>query len=302
MDQSLLDIFNQGQYSLINPGMDAFKLDQQTKQQQLQDLYSKSLREAQMHPLEMQTKEANIRQSDAAAGYSNTLSAQLKDKLNVLQGVPMDQRVAEEVARGKAALSGDRLKMADTEMEEVLGAASMAARNNGVLPLNYTFSNPKYAEMFKTPEGVSRAAQIAKAYFMTKPKEMYAVSNDERDTARALQVANIAADATKESAATRVGGTVKFPKTPKEAYTRYSMMAEQEQDPQRKQELTLLAQEAWTKVEQELVLKAQAGLGGKLDLPTTASTGKPTNYPMPVPGRNSGPRPGSTPDNPIKLD
>jgi len=68
MDQSLLDIFNQGQYSLIKPGMEAFNLDQQTKQQNLQDLYTKSQREAQMHPLEMQAKEASIGQSKAAAG------------------------------------------------------------------------------------------------------------------------------------------------------------------------------------------------------------------------------------------
>lgn len=301
--RTLMEIMQSPNFSMWGPAEQAFNLGQKKNQADLQTALGTEQRAQALHPLEIKAKEANIRQSDAAAGYSNTLSSKIQDDLKLLGSIPMDQRVDGHIAKMKAELTGDVLKQTDAEMEQLLGAAGAAAKNGGQLPLGYTLQNPQHATYFKTPQGAHLAMQLARSYFMTKPKEMYAASNDERAASSAANVARIGAEgrlAVKNAAG---GGARKAPKTSLEAIYFYQELARNSEDPVEQQQYLALSQKAQQTYENELVQKAQlaaqARLAGGMDIGTLGNV--PTN-PLPgVPGRSSKPQGSGKPGDPIVL-
>lgn len=288
--RTLMEIMQSPNFSMWGPAQQAFDLGQQKNQADLATTLGIEQRAKEMQPVDIQVKQANIRQSDAAGGYSTAMTQQLQDNLKVLQGVPMDQRVQAHIAKMRAETSGDKLKAADAEMESLSGAAAAALKNGGTLPLGYTFQNPEHAQYFKTPQGVKLASQMAAAYFLDKPREKYAVSNDERDTARAVKVANIG----NTNNNPKPPAPEKSPKTLQESIARFTALAAMTENPQLKAIYQKLAEEAKAEFNRQTILKGQVGMAGKMDLPGTVQTGTPQVYP--VPGRNEAPVQPALPD------
>jgi len=170
--RTLMEIMQSPNFSMWGPAQQAFDTGQVRQKADLASVVGAEQRAQSNHPLEQQVKQANIRQSDAAAGYSTAMKNQLEDNLNILKQVPVSDRVNSHISKMRAGLSDDALKQTDSEMEGLLGAAATAMKNGGTLPLGYTLQNPKHAEYFKNPNGAALANEIASAYFMQKPKEM----------------------------------------------------------------------------------------------------------------------------------
>ena len=308
--RSLQELWQGPSPFLAQMGKGAFDLTQQKQQADLASVLGVEQRAAQSHPLEQLVKQANIRQSDAAAGYSNSMKNKLDDDLAILKQIPVEDRVNAHITKMKGELSESQLKQTDAEMETLLGAAAAAAKNRGTLPLGYTLQNPKHAEYFKTPQGSALAMQIAKSYFMQKPKEMYAASNDARSAASAANVAGINARAASE----RLKATqarLKPPKNNLEAVYYYQELARNSEDAAEGAKYIELSQNAQKAYEAELIQKAilaaQQRLAGGVDMEQRTDNQVPVN---PLPGGGTGrssrpapakPKGDGSKDNPIVL-
>jgi len=308
--RSLQELWQGPSPFLAQMGKGAFDLTQQKQQADLASVLGVEQRAAQSHPLEQLVKQANIRQSDAAAAYSTSMKNKLDDDLAILKQIPVEDRVNAHITKMKSELSESQLKQTDAEMETLLGAAAAAAKNRGTLPLGYTLQNPKHAEYFKTPQGSALAMQIAKSYFMQKPKEMYAASNDQRQAASAANVAGINARVASE----RLKATqarLKPPKNNLEAVYYYQELARNSEDQAEVAKYTELSQNAQKAYEAELIQKAilaaQQRLAGGVDMGQMTDNQVPVN---PLPGGGTGrsslpasakPKGDGSKDNPIVL-
>ena len=308
--RSLQELWQGPSPFLAQMGKGAFDLTQQKQQADLASVLGVEQRAAQSHPLEQLVKQANIRQSDAAAAYSTSMKNKLDDDLAILKQIPVEDRVNAHITKMKGELSESQLKQTDAEMETLLGAAAAAAKNRGTLPLGYTLQNPKHAEYFKTPQGSALAMQIAKSYFMQKPKEMYAASNDQRQAASAANVAGINARAASE----RLKATqarLKPPKNNLEAVYYYQELARNSEDQAEVAKYTELSQNAQKAYEAELIQKAilaaEQRLAGGVDMEQMGDNQIPVN---PLPGGGTGrssrpapakPKGDGSKDNPIVL-
>ena len=308
--RSLQELWQGPSPFLAQMGKGAFDLAQEKQQADLASVLGVEQRAAQSHPLEQLVKQANIRQSDAAAAYSTSMKNKLDDDLAILKQIPVEDRVNAHITKMKGELSESQLKQTDAEMETLLGAAAAAAKNRGTLPLGYTLQNPKHAEYFKTPQGSALAMQIAKSYFMQKPKEMYAASNDQRQAASDANVAGINARAASE----RLKATqarLKPPKNNLEAVYYYQELARNSEDQAEVAKYTELSQNAQKAYEAELIQKAilaaQQRLAGGVDMEQMGDNQVPVN---PLPGGGTGrsslpapakPKGDGSKDNPIVL-
>lgn len=304
--RTLMEIMQSPNFSMWGPSEQAFNLGQKKSEADLQTALGNEQRAKALHPLDVQTKQASIRQSDAAAGYNNALSGKLQDELKVLEQIPIDERVRSHVAKMKADLSGNQLVQTDAEMTQLLGAASAAAKNGGQLPLGYTLQNPQHANYFKSPKGSQLAMQIARSYFDNKPTELAAVAKDARHAASAAQVANIGLEGTKYRAdKTAQRQQLKIPTTNTGAVYYYQRLAELADDEQEKAALIAKSEAAQKAHEADLIQKAilawQTAQGGK---PAVGQmSGIPVNpSPGQAPSRNT-PAPTGTgkPGDPIVL-
>mgnify|MGYP003557639350 CR=1 FL=1 len=286
--RSLQELWQGPSPFLAQMGKGAFDLAQEKQQADLASVLGVEQRAAQSHPLEQLVKQANIRQSDAAAAYSTSMKNKLDDDLAILKQIPVEDRVNAHITKMKSELSESQLKQTDAEMETLLGAAAAAAKNRGTLPLGYTLQNPKHAEYFKTPQGSALAMQIAKSYFMQKPKEMYAASNDARSAASAANVAGINARAASESLKARQA-RLKPPKNNLEAVYYYQELARNSEDQAEVAKYTELSQNAQMAYEAELIQKAilaaQQRLAGGVDMEQMGDNQIPVN---PLPGGGTG--------------
>jgi len=308
--RSLQELWQGPSPFLAQMGKGAFDLAQEKQQADLASVLGVEQRAAQSYPLEQLVKQANIRQSDAAAAYSTSMKNKLDDDLAILKQIPVEDRVNAHITKMKSELSESQLKQTDAEMETLLGAAAAAAKNRGTLPLGYTLQNPKHAEYFKTPQGSALAMQIAKSYFMQKPKEMYAASNDQRQAASAANVAGINARVASE----RLKATqarLKPPKNNLEAVYYYQELARNSEDQAEVAKYTELSQNAQKAYEAELIQKAilaaQQRLAGGVDMGQMTDNQVPVN---PLPGGGTGrsslpasakPKGDGSKDNPIVL-
>jgi len=284
----LSQFFGTGNPFMTQYGMGQMDIQKQKQQADLASVLGVEQRAAQSDPLEQLVKQANIRQSDAAAAYSTSMKNKLDDDLAILKKIPVEDRVNAHITKMKSELSESQLKQTDAEMETLLGAAAAAAKNRGTLPLGYTLQNPKHAEYFKTPQGSALAMQIAKSYFMQKPKEMYAASNDARSAASDANVAGINARVASE----RLKATqarLKPPKNNLEAVYYYQELARNSEDQAEVAKYTELSQNAQKAYEAELIQKAilaaQQRLAGGVDMGQMTDNQVPVN---PLPGGGTG--------------
>ena len=286
--RSLQELWQGPSPFLAQMGKGAFDLTQQKQQADLASVLGVEQRAAQSYPLEQLVKQANIRQSDAAAAYSTSMKNKLDDDLAILKQIPVEDRVNAHITKMKSELSESQLKQTDAEMETLLGAAAAAAKNRGTLPLGYTLQNPKHAEYFKTPQGSALAMQIAKSYFMQKPKEMYAASNDARSAASAANVAGINARAAADRAKVQQG-RLRPPKGSAEAVWYYTELARNAETQEEKDLFLQLVEQAKVEKaaedERKARLAAEARLAGGVDMEQMGDNQIPVN---PLPGGGTG--------------
>jgi hypothetical protein len=287
--RTLNEIMSGGNWSLVGPAQQAFNLTQQKSLQDLvnsqgqeQRAQSQEQRLQQMHPVEMDSKQAYANQAKAQ-------TATMQDHLSVLQGIPLDQRIATGVAENKKKLSDIDRQRLDGEMSDLSKLAAAAVQNGGTLPLGMNVSNPEHAKLFGSPQGAALAAQIAKAYWMSTPEELGKAANDERDSKRAIELAKIMAQSRVASAGMRGSTGNKSPADPKTfdaAIVQRMRMLATEKDDTTRQQLMDEIQYFETAKLRAIQAKGEAAQTGK---PALGELGIATNpaastAPTPIPG------------------
>lgn len=279
MPNDLQSLWNGPSPFLAQKGMDAFNLDQQKQQATLQQLMGQEQRAQQMHPIEMTSKQAYANQANAQADT-------MQDHLKVLQGVPLEQRIAVGVAENKKKLSDIDRQRADADMTELSKLAAAAVQNGGTLPLGVNVTNPEHAKYFGSPKGTALAAQIAKAYWMNTPEEIGKVANDERDSKRAIELARIMAQSREAAAVSGGNKPATDPKTFDAAIVQRMRMLAVEKDEAKQQQLMDEIKYFETAKLRAIQAKAEAGQAGKPNLGEMgiATNPTPSLTPTPIPG------------------
>jgi len=288
-------LFSQGNPFLAQMGEQSFNLAQQKAQQGLQAAQGQEQRAQAMQPLEMAHKQATT-------GYNQALTNQLADKQ--AGQLPAADRMKQAMAEYRQKMNESQSAEEDTKMQRRMQYAEMAAKNNGVLPLEYMNSlSPDERAHYASPQATQRTQALAKAWYDTHPKTLAAKAKSDADYKKAIDAAGIVAASRAKSG----GGGSSGPKNmnAEQAMTYYNKLAMVEQDPD------LRAQYQAEADRNELIAlrfkQASGQVRGEqgLDIPATVAAGTPVNKPKTTPGptpRDGGkPKPGSSPDNPIIL-
>jgi len=287
-------LFSQSNPFLAQMGEQSFNLAQQKAQQGLQAAQGQEQRAQAMQPLQ----EAHSR---ATTGYNQALTNQLVDKQ--AGQLPAAERMKQAMVEYRQKMSESQSAEEDAKMQRRMQYAEMAAKNNGVLPLEYMNSLPEDERSFyANPQATQRTQALARAWYDTHPKTLSAKAKQDADYKKAIDAANIMAASRAKS-----GGGAGGPKNmnAEQAMTYYNKLAMAEQDPD------LRAQYQAEADRNELIAlrfkQASGQVRGEqgLDIPATVAAGTPVNKPKTTPGptpRDGGkPKPGSSPDNPIIL-
>jgi len=277
-------LFSQSNPFLAQMGEQSFNLAQQKAQQGLQAAQGQEQRAQAMQPLEQQHKAA-------VTGYNQALTNQLTDKQ--AGQLPAADRMKQAMAEYRQKMSESQSADEDMKMQRRMQYAEMAAKNNGVLPLEYMNSLPEDERSFyANPQATQRTQALAKAWYDTHPKTMAAKAKQEADYKKAIDAANIMAAS--RAQAGRSGGS-SGPKNmnAEQAMTYYNKLAMAEQDPD------LRAQYQAEADRNELIAlrfkQASGQVRGEqgLDIPATVAAGTPVNKPKtsPTPTPRDGGKP-----------
>ena len=273
---TLQNLFSQGNPFLAQMGEQAFNLDQQKQQATLAQLMGNEKRAQEMQPLEMQHRQALTRQGNAnAATVEDSLAAQ----------APAADRMKAAMQALHAKANDAERAQRDADMYERMQRASVIKANGGQIPLYMQNQIPKEELPYYTGKGLDLTLALGKAYHDTHPKTMEARAKEEAAYKRATDVASMGANARVQAAGMSKGsgGGQKAPKSPRELMSYYDYKANLAETPEEQQHYQRLAQEQELLLQKELILRAQAGTGGKIDPATTANTGTVTTNPMPTP-------------------
>jgi hypothetical protein len=293
----LQNLFSQGNPFLAQMGEQAWNQDQQKAQQALLAAQGQEQRAQAMQPLQ----EAHQR---ATTGYNQALTQQLTDKK--AGELPANERMTLAMSEYRKKMSDAQAAEEDTKMQRRMQYAEMAAKNGGVLPLEYLNQlDASERGHFANPKAVATTQQLAKAWYDTHPKTIENRAKQKAEYDKAIDAARIMAEnrlAVKKAASG--AGTAKN-MSAEQAMTHYNKLAMAESDPD------LRAQYQAEADRNELIAlrfrqaSAQARGEQGLDIPATVAGGKPVNKPQttpsPTPRDGGKPKPGSSPDNPIIL-
>jgi hypothetical protein len=288
----LQNLFSQGNPFLAQMGEQAWNQDQAKAQQALLTAQGEEQRKQAMQPLEMAHKQATT-------GYNQALTSQLANKQ--AGDLPANERMTLAMSEYRKKMSDAQAAEEDTKMQRRMQYAEMAAKNGGVLPLEYLNQlDASERGHFANPKAVATTQQLAKAWYDTHPKTIEAKRKQESELERARVMAA-------SRAAGRTGGGAGGAKnmSAEQAMTHYNKLAMAESDSD------LRAQYQAEADRNELIAlrfrqaSAQARGEQGLDIPATVAGGKPVNKPQttptPTPRDGGKPKPGSSPDNPIIL-
>lgn len=134
-------------------------------------------------------------------------------------------------------------------------------------------------------------AEIQKGLWSKDPqqqaqaKQLWAMTGDVLKRKMELEMqGQTARDVASIGAAARsaAGGRGKTPKSPRELMSYYDFLANESDDPKEAAKYHQLAQEQEILYQKELILKAQAGLGGKVDLGSVSKSYDVTPMPQPT--------------------
>ena len=273
----LQGLFSQGNPFLAQMGEQAWNLDQQKAQQGLQAALGQEQRAQAMHPLEAANKQA-------VTGYNQALTQQLTDKR--AGELPANEKMTLAMSDYRKKMSDAQAAQEDTKMQRRMQYAEMAAKNGGVLPLEYLNQlDPSERGHFANPKAVATTQQLAKAWYDTHPKTIEAQRKQEAEYKKAIDAAKIMA-ASREAAAKTGGGRGAGGAknmNAEQAMTYYNKLAMAEQDPD------LRAQYQAEADRNELIAlrfkQASAQARGEigLDIPATVAGGTPVNKPQTTP-------------------
>lgn len=166
--KTLQDIMQSPNWSMWGPATAAFGTGQEQAKATLADTLQKTQQSAQMHPLLMDTERANALNLGAAARNTNATAAEKEDALKVLQGVPMDQRVAAKMGEMyKTIAEGDKAKVG-ADMLKASKWAAQALQQGGKLDasqmLQLSQEVPGLVNYFKQPNGAKVVANMVTAF------------------------------------------------------------------------------------------------------------------------------------------
>jgi len=274
-------MFGTGNPFRTEMGMQAFQADQAKAQQALLAAQGQEQRAQAMQPLEEAHKQALTRQGNAnAAIVEDNRAAQL----------PVADRMKQAMADYRKKMNDNEAAEEDTKMQRRLQYAEMAAKNKGVLPLEYMNSLPEEERAFyANPQATQRTQALAKAWYDSHPKTMDARVRQ----ATELERARIAAGpGYARAAATGSGTKGKPPGSPSALMTHYTMKANEEEEGSPEwTKYMALANNEWQKLQALKAQAAEAAQTGKLDLPATQAAGAPVVRGTPTPSAMPGTKP-----------
>jgi hypothetical protein len=277
----LQGLFSQGNPFLAQMGEQAWNQDQQKAQQALLTAQGEEQRKQAMQPLEMAHKQATT-------GYNQALTQQITDKK--AGELPANEKMTLAMSEYRKKMSDAQAAEEDTKMQRRMQYAEMAAKNGGVLPLEYLNQlDASERGHFANPKAVATTQQLAKAWYDTHPKTIEAKRKQEAD----LERARIMAGPGYARAASGGGkATGKAPDSPSKLMTYYTIKAnESEAGSEEWNKYMSLAQNEWQKLEALRIQAAQAALTGKMDVPATVQSGTPQVRGAPVPSAMPGTKP-----------
>jgi hypothetical protein len=191
--QELSSMFDSGNYGLLDRGLQAQTTGQQRQEADLASVLQKTQQDAAMHPLEMQYKQASTGNLNAQSRNSNALAADHEDKLKVLQSVPMNARVQDQMNQYSKNATAAEMEQMKAHMDTAAWASAEALNNGGVLPITAQArlreTHPEIFNYFKRPDGAQILANMVTSFNALQP-----------DRQRADSGHTIAADASKYSA------------------------------------------------------------------------------------------------------
>jgi len=279
--QSLQSMWESGSPFLAQMGEQSFNLAQQKAQQALQAAQGQEQRAQAMQPLEEAHKQALTRQGNAnAASVEDNRAAQL----------PAADRMKQAMADYRKKMNDNEAAEEDTKMKRRLQYAEMAAKNKGVLPLEYMNSLPEEERVFyANPQATQRTQALAKAWYDSHPKTMESRAKQEAELEKARIAAGpgyARAEATKAAASARTGSASKMSDAQLSNY--YEMKAADTDDPDLKAEYQALADRAELKALRKIREGVEVRKEGEFDL---SAKGVPT---VPRTGPTATPRAGAS--------
>lgn len=202
--QDLSTMFANGDFGLLDRGLQAQKTGQQTNEATLAALLQKQQQDAQMHPLDMQNKQALTANTNAQARNSNALAQTHEDQNKLFASIPMDKRVDAWMAnelKNKSVAEIERLK---SHMGAAGQIAASALSNGGRLPLSeqsrYAQSHPELLEYLKQPNGANILANMVTKFESMQADRLKSDSAHTISAAASLGAARIGADSRMEVA------------------------------------------------------------------------------------------------------
>jgi len=284
MDASGLPaLFSQSNPFLAQMGEQSFNLAQQKAQQALQAAQGQEQRAQAMQPLEEAHKQALTRQGNAnAAIVEDNRAAQL----------PAADRMKQAMADYRKKMNDNQAAEEDSKMQRRLQYAEMAAKNKGVLPLEYMNSLPEEERAFyANPQATQRTQALAKAWYDSHPKTMDARSRQEADYRKATEAARIMAESRVQAAGvTKAGG--KQPDSPTKLMSYYTKLAnDSEEGSAEWVKYMALANNEWQKLQALKAQAAEAALTGRVDPAATQAAGAPVVRGTPTPSAMPGTKP-----------
>ena len=164
---NLLDVFNQGQWGLYDSVMGQQRTAESQAKENLLSAIQQREQEAAMHPFKLETEKAQAGSLAAGARLTNAQALEKEDAYRVLQGVPMDQRIAAKLAETLKGKSDNEKAMLNNEMEAAAIYAARGLQNGGKLSLQDLTraqeQHPGLLPYLTSKEGLNRLAQVVTA-------------------------------------------------------------------------------------------------------------------------------------------
>jgi len=160
----LQSMWESGSPFLAQMGQQQWQQQQQKAQQDLLTAQGAEQRAQAMQPLEQAHKQATT-------GYNQALTQQLTDKK--AGELPAKEKMTLAMSEYRKKMSDAQAAEEDTKMQRRMQYAEMAAKNGGVLPLEYLNQLEEGERRhFANPKAVATTQQLAKAWYDTHPKTM----------------------------------------------------------------------------------------------------------------------------------
>lgn len=280
--RTLMEIMQSPNFAMWGPAEQAFNTTQEKAKADLATTLGLEQRNQAMHPLEMEKARQAARMT---GGQADIYADQLARKIPA-----EDER--------KAALQASIAKMDDVSRAQMkaqvvrnMQLAAMMEKNGGQLPQGFNLS-PEELQIF-TPKNLKNIIAHGQAFLEMDPEE---ISKRQRaaEAQRLEQIKNQGRIEVKGTPSAGGGGTPKQAKSPRELMTEYTLLANRAEPGSAEQKKFIaLADAEWQKVQQEIILKALAGQGGKVDPVSTANNpagdvvGRPMPQPSPMPTGNN---------------